>query len=67
MEKFNDTRAHHEELSACSSDIPANENRRLSITHDAKQEHEWTLRYVLANHKKLVFWTFFWAFCAIGW
>lgn len=67
MEKSNDTRAQHNELSASSSDITANKDRRLSITHEAKEEHEWTLKYVLANHKRLVFWTFFWAFCAIGW
>lgn len=67
MEKSTDTRAQHEELSTTSGDTPIDLDRRLSITHDAKQEHEWTLKYVLANHKSLVLWTFFWAFCAVGW
>lgn len=67
MGKVNVTQAQHEELSTDSSMIPTIEERQQSITYDTKQEHEWTIKYVLSNHKKLVFWTFFWAFCAIGW
>jgi hypothetical protein len=66
MEKSSNVPVQHEELSRPTS-YTAAEEKRNSITIHAKQEHEWTVGYVLTHHKKLVFWTFFWAMCGVGW
>ena len=57
----------HEELSLDSSNLPLSEEKRTSISAAADEEHAWTIKYVLVHHKKLVFWAFFWALCAVGW
>jgi hypothetical protein len=66
MEKTTATLTQHEEA-VTSSDGALADGKRLSISLDTRQEHEWTLNYVLVHHKVLVGWTFFWALCAIGW
>jgi hypothetical protein len=38
-----------------------------SMAVDQSLEHELTVKHMFANHKTLIFWTLWWATCAIGW
>jgi hypothetical protein len=42
-------------------------DRRQSLITDTDIEHELTFREVLRNHKRLIWWCFYFAMCAIGW
>jgi hypothetical protein len=44
-----------------------NEERRGSIAKDAATEHELTFMDVLKHHKMLIWWSFYFAMCAVGW
>lgn len=50
---------------------PCHDRERIrkasQIATDNELEHDLTLKYVLAHHKALIGWIFFWALCAIGW
>lgn len=37
------------------------------IARAVLQEHEMTLKHVLVHHKKVAWWCFYWAMCAVGW
>jgi hypothetical protein len=41
--------------------------RHQSVVADTNLEHELTFKDVLRNHKRLVWWCFYFAMCAIGW
>ena len=60
--------AHHEEVCGqAPSDLSTLEAKGDGITVDNDLEHQLTLRDIIKHHKALVFWSFFWALCAIGW
>lgn len=46
--------------------VPADE-RRASVIADNEVEHELTFREVARHHKALIWWSFYFAMCAIGW
>jgi len=41
--------------------------RRASVVKDNIKEHELTFRDVARNHKMLIWWSFYFAMCAVGW
>jgi hypothetical protein len=44
-----------------------NEGRRGSVAKDAVAEHELKFMDVLKHHKMLIWWSFYFAMCAVGW
>jgi hypothetical protein len=50
-----------------SSDMNGTEKRRGSVARDNVTEHELTFMDVLKHHKMLIWWSFYFAMCAIGW
>ena len=42
------------------------EKRQIAVPNTTV-EHELTFKDVLRNHKRLVWWCFYFAMCAIGW
>lgn len=37
------------------------------VERDNEQEHSLTLGYVARHHPKILWWSFFWCMCAVGW
>jgi hypothetical protein len=48
-------------------DAASDDERRASVVADNTVEHELTFREVARNHKPLIWWSFYFAMCAIGW
>lgn len=46
---------------------PDREGRRGSVAMDNVLEHELTFMEVAKNHKMLIWWSFYFAMCAVGW
>ena len=68
MEKASPTEIAHEELSIDGKPELGNDDRvEAKLAADDSLEHEITVEYMFAHHKKLIAWTFYWATCAIGW
>lgn len=44
-----------------------NEERRGSVAADTHAEHELKFMDVLKHHKMLIWWSFYFAMCAVGW
>ena len=44
-----------------------NEGRRGSVAKDNAAEHELTFIEVAKHHKMLIWWSFYFAMCAVGW
>lgn len=57
---------HHVEKTADVGSFE-NEIRRGSVTKDATAEHELKFMDVLKHHKMLIWWSFYFAMCAVGW
>jgi hypothetical protein len=41
--------------------------RRGSVARDTATEHDLTFMDVLKHHKMLIWWSFYFAMCAVGW
>ena len=67
MEKSQVTDYTEKTLHSASSDGSGTEERRRSVARDNATEHELTFMDVLKNHKMLIWWSFYFAMCAIGW
>ena len=68
MEKTITVDAAHEETMVESQTATSHGDKvEERVAVDESLEHELTVKYMFANHKKLIAWTFFWALCAIGW
>jgi hypothetical protein len=68
MEKTTPIDVAHEETSVEVNSSPINGDKvEAKIAVDDHLEQELSVKYMLAHHKKLIAWTFFWATCAIGW
>lgn len=65
MEKSTINETYHKEI--VPEQVDFRDEKRNSVSEDARLEHNLTLRQVLRHHKPLAAWTFFWALCAIGW
>jgi hypothetical protein len=47
--------------------ISPHDHTRSLAKADVEAEHQLTFRAVWKNHKAIIWWSFFWAMCAIGW
>ncbi|THX53846.1 putative maltose permease [Aureobasidium pullulans] len=41
--------------------------KNSALRADDELEHQLTVAYVVKHHKTLIWWTFYWAMCAVGW
>ena len=48
-------------------EITLGDDRRGSVVRDAVTEHELTFMDVARHHKMLIWWSFYFAMCAVGW
>ncbi len=48
-------------------DLTKGEERRGSVVRDNVTEHELTFKDVARYHKRLIWWSFYFAMCAVGW
>jgi hypothetical protein len=48
-------------------DVASDDERRASVIADNIVEHELTFKEVARNHKAVIWWSFYFAMCAIGW
>lgn len=63
MDKVNAAHVQHAAELTASHPSP-----KEALASDAiQQEHELTLASVFQNHKKIIWWCFFWAMAAVGW
>lgn len=68
MDKSAPTEIAHEEVSIKGEPTLVHGDKvEAKLAADDSLEHEITVKYMFAHHKKLIAWTFFWALCAIGW
>jgi hypothetical protein len=45
----------------------ADSARRVSIVADNEEEHRLTFADIWKHHKAIIWWSFYFAMCAIGW
>ncbi|KAH6689914.1 general substrate transporter [Plectosphaerella plurivora] len=57
----------HEKAEAESTSASLGGAERRPVDSDNQREHEMTLGFVAKNHPKIIWWSFFWCMCAVGW
>jgi hypothetical protein len=67
MDKSRVTNYTEKALDKASSDLSGPEERHGSVDRDNATEHELTFMDVLKHHKMLIWWSFYFAMCAVGW
>jgi hypothetical protein len=45
----------------------ADPSRRASVAADNEEEHQLTFVDVWKHHKAMIWWSFYFAMCAVGW